>query len=165
MPSDGNSDTGRTGHKRLSNALELGPRKKLCVCNSTMKGTCAADRNLEQHKILSYITADTLVEWSMPFVMSRLCLPTASSWYLRDQMMLMKTSVPCKWSGFSLMDFYSSLVLTRERLKFKIFRELLQMVPALEACLMESSEEEVMAIGELVMTCLWSLWLLTNNKL
>lgn len=39
----------------------------------------------------------------------------------------------------------------RERQEFTVFRELLRMVPGLEARLMESSAEETIAIGELVM--------------
>lgn len=38
----------------------------------------------------------------------------------------------------------------RDRKEFSIFKELVRMVPGLEARIMESSEEEVMQIGELV---------------
>lgn len=37
-----------------------------------------------------------------------------------------------------------------ERQEYKVFRELLRAVPGLEARLMESSEEEVIAIADLV---------------
>ena len=40
-----------------------------------------------------------------------------------------------------------------ERKEFNIFKELLRMVPGLEARIMESSEEDVMHIGELVRAC------------
>ncbi|KAF8833928.1 hypothetical protein BDN67DRAFT_985697 [Paxillus ammoniavirescens] len=40
--------------------------------------------------------------------------------------------------------------LLRERQEFAIFQELLRMVPGLEAHIMESSSEEVMLIGELI---------------
>lgn len=38
----------------------------------------------------------------------------------------------------------------RERQEYTVFRELLRMVPGLEARLMESSEEETIAIADLV---------------
>ena len=38
----------------------------------------------------------------------------------------------------------------RERKEFKVFRELLHSVPGLEACLVESLEEEITDIADLV---------------
>jgi len=40
--------------------------------------------------------------------------------------------------------------MNRERKEFAIFKELLHMIPSMEACLMESSEEMVTSIAELV---------------
>ena len=43
-----------------------------------------------------------------------------------------------------------SMLSFRERKEFEVFRELLRMVPSLEARLMASSEDEVIHIAELV---------------
>lgn len=44
------------------------------------------------------------------------------------------------------------LYVFRERKEYAVFRDLLRMIPGLEGRLMESSEEEVVAIADLVMS-------------
>jgi hypothetical protein len=68
-------------------------------------------------------------------------------------MILMKTLAPREQSGCFPVNFCSFFSANSERLEFRIFRELLRMVPGIEGRLMESSEEEVITMGELVMTC------------
>lgn len=49
------------------------------------------------------------------------------------------------------------LYVFRERKEYAVFRDLLRMIPGLEGRLMESSEEEVVAIADLVMSSVDSI--------
>lgn len=54
----------------------------------------------------------------------------------------------------------------RERQEYVVFRELIRMVPGLEARLMESSEEEIIAIADLVtQATILLFYFLTYNQL
>ena len=44
----------------------------------------------------------------------------------------------------------------RERKEFKVFCELLQSAPGLEACLMESEEDQITTIADLICSSIWS---------
>ena len=59
-------------------------------------------------------------------------------------------SLSTAWVLDKLYTQLMSMLSFRERKEFEVFRELLRMVPSLEACLMASSEDEVIHIAELV---------------
>ena len=73
-----------------------------------------------------------------------------------------------KWIHFRLCAFAMSYTCTeltlipcfRERKELQVFHELMKMVPSLEACLVASSEDEVIDIADLVCLLLPSLDLL-----
>ena len=117
-----------------------------CIASSTWHS------GLVMQVILWSIMGSTLAEQYMQCVMSKHWLSVVYSSWVRKRM--------SQKNHWQLSPFHYSLCLpsdrlsqcspSRQRKEYKVFQQLLKMVPLLSECLMETSEEECMMMADLV---------------
>ena len=131
-----------------SSALEMGPRKKPFVRCHSVAHSWLYCRTMQ----------DPLVHhgrhfgWAIHAFCNVQMLITNGIVLMSEDIDINDESLMAMWAfiGCNGWDYLLMCKMNRERKEFAIFKELLHMIPSMEACLMESSEEMVTSIAELV---------------